>query len=569
MAERSTSRVAAWMPSMTDVAFLMPVLFVFLRLDGAKYLLGDGDTGYHIRAGEWMLDHGRVLDHDIFSYTKAGQPWFTWEWLWDVSFAWLHRHWGMAAVVVVSLVMISLTVGLLYRLVRRQCGNSLLAIGVTFLAAAASSIHWLARPHLFTLLFVVVFLSLLELAREGRTRVLLWLPLLTVPWTNLHGGFFVGIVLILTYAAGEAIGWLVEADGEARRAALGRMKGYLLAAGGCVAASFVNPYGWRLHAHIVGYFSDSYAYNNIAEFLSLNFHHPAGRYVEVLIVLGVVGGAWSLYRRRFVCALLVASWMHLALLAGRNIPIFALVAAPVAAWALGEWLERLNTAQVAGWVGRATRSFREFAEGISAMDRLGRVPATSVAVVALLVVLLAKGPGQVSRLKAEYDPKRYPAQALAVLRPAECAGPIFTHDEWGDYLIYRLYPEVKVFVDGRSDFYGAEFNQKYVDVMNVKYDWEKTLERYGVRTVLLPVEASLASTLKESARWRVVHDDGMAIVFRLAAQQAQWARAGCPGGKQVSAAVGSGVIGDRLIAQPNHRDREVTKLQLSTRRKLS
>jgi hypothetical protein len=506
-----------------------------------------------------------VVDHDIFSYTKAGEPWFAWEWLWDVAFAWLHRQWGMAAVVLASLVVICVTMALLYRLVRRQSGNAVIAIGVTFLAAAASSIHWLARPHLFTLLFVVIFLSLLERVREGRTRLLLWLPVLMVPWVNLHGGFFVGIVLILTYAAGEAIGWLVEAESEARRAALGRLKPYLLAAAGCAAASFVNPYGWRLHGHIAGYFSDSYAFNNVQEFLSLNFHHPVGRYLEVLIVVGVAAGAWSVYRRRFAYTVLVAGWLHLALFSSRNVPIFAMVTAPVASWALNEWLEGLNTARAAAWVGRATRSFREFTLGISTMDRLGRVPALSVPVM-LVVALLARAPSNGSKLKAEYDPKRYPAQALAALRPAECAGPVFTNDEWGDYLIYRMYPHTKVFVDGRSDFYGAEFNRKYIDVMDVKYDWEKTLERYGVRTVLLPVEASLASTLKESGRWRVVHDDGVAIVFRSVAQQSQWARAGCAEREQVSAAVGGGVIGDRVIAQPNHnhRDREVTQLQSHT-----
>ena len=558
MSERKTSPVAAWMPSLTDVAFLMPALFLFLRLDGMKYLLGDGDTGYHIRAGEWMLDHGRVVQHDIFSYTKAGEPWFAWEWLWDVAFAWLHRQWGLAAVALASLLVISVTMALLYRLVRRTSGNPLIAIGLTFLAAAASSIHWLARPHVFTLLFVVIFCSLLERVREGRQRLLLWLPLLTVPWTNLHGGFFVGIVLVLAYAAGELLRAAVEPEGEARRGAA-RSGGRLLAtAAGCAAASFVNPYFWRLHAHLFKYLTDSYHFENIQEFLSLNFHHPVGRYMEALILLGVAAGAWSVYRRRFAYALLVAGWMHLALVSTRNIPIFAIVTAPVAGWAVAEWLERLSGARVSGWVGRAARSFREFAGGISATDRLGRVPAASAAAMALLVVL-AWAPGEGSKLKAEYDSKRYPAKALEALRPVECVGRVFTDDEWGDYLIYRLHPHMKVFVDGRSDFYGPEFNRKYVDLMRGKHDWEKTLERYGVQTVLLPVNASLASTLKESARWRVAYDDGVAIVFRSAAQQGQWARAGCTEGEQVSAGVASGLIRDRRIAKPNHRDRAVTE----------
>ena len=94
------------LPSLTDVAFLMPFAFLFLRMSGAKDMLGDGDTGWHLRTGEWILANERVPSQDIFSYTKAGQPWFAWEWLWDVTFAWLHQRAGMAAVVLGSILVI-------------------------------------------------------------------------------------------------------------------------------------------------------------------------------------------------------------------------------------------------------------------------------------------------------------------------------------------------------------------------------------------------------------------------------------------------------------------------------
>jgi hypothetical protein len=90
------------LPSLTDVAFLMPLVFLFVRLDGAKTMLGDGDTGWHIRAGDWILANGRVPSVDMFSFTRNGEPWFAWEWLWDVMFAWLHREGGLAAVVLAS-----------------------------------------------------------------------------------------------------------------------------------------------------------------------------------------------------------------------------------------------------------------------------------------------------------------------------------------------------------------------------------------------------------------------------------------------------------------------------------
>lgn len=95
---------------------------------------------------------------------------------------------------------------------------------------------------------------------------------------------------------------------------------------------------------------------------------------------------------------------------------------------------------------------------------------------------------------------------------------IFAHDQWSDYLIYRLFPHTRVFVDGRSDFYGSEFIRKVGDVESVKYDWEKTLNDFTIDTVLLPTSSPLGGALKESSRWRLVYDDGVALIFRSAAQ---------------------------------------------------
>src|SRR5438552_18286579 len=104
------------LPSLTDFAFLMPMAFLFGRMDGVKTLLGDGDTGWHVRTGEWILANRQVPHQDIFSYTRAGQPWFAWEWFSDILFGWLHQHAGMAAVVLASIAIVCVTSVLLFRL---------------------------------------------------------------------------------------------------------------------------------------------------------------------------------------------------------------------------------------------------------------------------------------------------------------------------------------------------------------------------------------------------------------------------------------------------------------------
>jgi hypothetical protein len=551
--EYKTNPIVRFLPSLTDLAFLMPIVFLFARMEGAKTMLGDGDTGWHIRTGQWILANGRVPDKDVFSYTKAGQPWFAWEWLWDVCAAWLYQHGGLATVVTVNIVVICLTFALLFRLVRRHCDNPFVAIAVTFLACTASSIHWLARPHLVTMLFTVILLMVLDRAREGSTRWLWALPLFFVLWTNLHGGFFVGLIVLAGYAAGELGRALFTANSGERRAALQSAMRYAVTAFVCALATIVNPYTYHLHAHIYQFFSEPYHVQNIAEFQSISFHHPVALYLEAMLLFGAFAAAWFVVKRRdFVPLVLMAGWAHMALFSARNISLFAIVVAPFVAQALYEMLCGLEQAQVASWLRRAVRGFRATAAEFGATDRHWRLHLASLAT-AVVVALLIANPNATGKLKPEYDPERYPTKALSLLR-ADPGSRIFTDDEWGDYLLYQLYPGHKVFVDGRSDFYGQDFEQKYLDVMNVKYDWEQSLGRYNVDTIVLSTKTALASAIKQSGHWRTVYDDTVAIVFRAVPERAAESQ-------QVSAGISGGKERDPEITKAVHRDRKMVAVK--------
>jgi hypothetical protein len=161
-----------------------------------------------------------------------------------------------------------------------------------------------------------------------------------------------------------------------------------------------------------------------------------------------------------------------------------------------------------------------------------------------LVAAVIWGPNPPKKFRAEFDPNTYPAAALATLRQAPGAR-VFTNDEWGDYLIWS---RRRVFVDGRSDFYGDDFEEKYLGVLNVKYGWEQTLARFGVDTILMPPDAPLTGALKESSHWKVVYDDGISLVFRPVERA---------GGATYSAMAFHDGAG---------RDREVTKTRAGDRR---
>ncbi|MGC9950054.1 MAG: hypothetical protein ABSF64_27120 [Bryobacteraceae bacterium] len=501
---------------MTDAAFVMPLVFLFCGMKGAHTLLGDGDTGWHLRTGEWILAHGRVPRSDIFSFTRSGQPWFAWEWLWDVLFGWLHLHAGMAAVVLASSLILALTFALLFRMARRS-SDALVALAITLVAAAGSAGHWLARPHLFTMLFTVVFYSILERTdREpGVPRRLWMLAPLMVLWTNLHGGFFVGILLIGAYAAGQFAVLLRETGDAERRLALRRGRRYLFTAAACGAATLINPYVYRLHAHIFQYLSDGFYRGNIMEFQSLNFQSGQARYFEILLAAGAAAALWGFRRGRLVWPLLFAVWAHLALYSARNVEIFVLLAATPAAEIVSEGVRRAPALRLAGWLRRGLGELADFTHEWNAFDGGPRWYAASM--VALLALgALVYAPQPPSAFRASYDPKSFPVAAAVRLEKAGLYGGVFTEDLWGGYLIYREYPRGRVFIDGRSDFYGAEFAGKYIQAMGAMAGWEPYLSRYGVETVLLPPDAPLAGALRQSSAWRLIYDDGVALIFRSA-----------------------------------------------------
>jgi hypothetical protein len=544
-----------FLPSLADFAFLMPMAFLFGRMNGAKTLLGDCDTGWHIRTGEWILANGWVPMKDIFSFSKPDAQWFAWEWLSDVAFAKINALGGLQLLVMCAILMLSITFAALFLLVKRK-SNAVIAVLITMLACAGSSIHWLARPHLFTLLFLVLFYAGLERVAEGRGRIfgapiLVLFPIATVLWTNLHGGFFVGALMILAYAGGEILRAVFAPGATQLRPALRKASGYLMSGAGCLAASLVNPYTFHLHVHLVQYLRNPWNSQHIMEFLSPTFHHPTAIFFEMMLAMAVGAAIWNLRQGRLTEALLVAIWAHAGLLASRNIPIFMIAAAPVVGAAIQQWLLCLPELQVAEWVRRAAAKFNRLAEATSETDAMARLHLVSVMAM-LLVAALVFAPQPPKKFRAEFDPGVYPAAALAML-PGDSGSRVFTNDEWGDYLIYRGH---KVFVDGRSDFYGNDFEEKYIDVLNVKYGWEKTLSGFGVDTVLMPPTAPLSGALKESSRWHVVYDDGIAVVFR-SAQRAE--------GTQVSVAGdGSGLGRGREITMTLTGDPSITRTKNKT-----
>jgi hypothetical protein len=495
-------------PTLSDLAFLLPVLVLFWATTGVGWLLTDSDTGWHIRTGQWILSNDRIPKEDMFSFTMDGRPWVAWEWLSDVAMAIAHRMGGLAGVTWLAMLVLGITSACVYKAVREECGHGLIAIGLTWLAMSASTVHWLARPHLVTPLMTAIFCRTLNrIEREGNSTRLWSLPLLTILWTNLHGGFFVGIALICTYALGASIEELLRGS---RRNAWLRSRKYVLTALACLLASLLNPYGYRLHIHVAQYLGSSFYFARISEFQSIDFHSFTAAYFETLLMLAIAA-AWHLRSGRLIHALLLLSWSHLALFSARNIPIFAVAVVPGVGLAIRDWLGACE------WPTGFKASVEDLESGLRLLAQRFRPNSWHLTPYfgALVLAMLFTHPGHRKQLQAAFDDSRFPIDAATFLSQQHGLSSIrlYASWQWGGYLIYRLWPSLRVFDDGRTDFYGSAFVEEGLRAWNGNPQWSSVFDRYGVNAALVPFDSALACILKEKREWRPIYHDHLAILF--------------------------------------------------------
>jgi len=493
---------ARCMPSLTDLVFLLPAFFLFGKLSGTKVLFTDGDTGWHIRTGEWILSHRAIPTQDLFSFTRSGHPWFAWEWGWDLLFGAIHKLWGLEGVAFVNVLILGFFAVLLYKLALRVSKNELASFFVTTIAICASSVHWLARPHLLSWVLFISFLHLIRDLQEGRRRPLYLMPAIAAIWANVHPSFFLSILLLLLTASEEALQSFI--DGGNWAAIYKKCHPFLWAMGTCSLATLLNPYSWHLHAHILAVFNSGIV-NGIQEYQTLNFRNPPGGFFECMLLLAAAAVFWCLQTRTADSTISVLLWAHLALLSVRNVPLFVIVATPVVAKILSHL-----TANTISRLQPVYEIVCQISQDIRFFERRRHIHALSTAGVLILAGLFGFGE---SGFEGKFNPYLFPAPAIPVVA-ASSARRIFAIDQWGGYLIYRLYPAKKVFIDGRADIFGTELMRAAIGIQNARYDWKRQLDRFAVDMVIVKPDAPLASALKVSSDWTVLFDDGKAIVFQ-------------------------------------------------------
>ena len=257
--------------------------------------------------------------------------------------------------------------------------------------------------------------------------------------------------------------------------------------------------------------------NHIDEFLSPNFHGIAQQCFAALLLITVVALATKRQKLRHSHLLVIIFAAYSGLYASRNLPVSSILLTLIVAPILSASIADAGAVQKMspGLRGLISRG-NAFASRMTEMESRFRAHLwPALALILGLVVCIQHGRlGARQVMDAHFDLKRFPVHAVEVIAQRGIEEPIFAPDYWGGYLIYRFFPDARVFVDDRHDLYGDQFLNEYLKVMHVQPDWEKFLSERKVHWVLAPAEGSLTNILKEMPAWKVIYEDSTSVLLQ-------------------------------------------------------
>ncbi len=439
-------------------------------------VLNDGDTYWHIAAGDWMLAHHAVPLVDPFSFTFAGRPWVAHEWLSELLMALAYRLGNWPGVLMLFGGALALTFGMLARHLARWVGGSATAISLVIGAGCVGPMV-LARPHILALPVMELWAAGLLIARSRRRAPSFWLLPLMVLWANLHGSFILGLALTAPLA--------LEAVVEAAPNRAAAVRGWGLFGVAAVALSLATPHGldgllfpiqlMRMHS-----------LTKINEWQPTSF----GGYAPIELALMALLYVTMTREIRVppLRILVLLGILHLALSHSRHQSLVGVVGTLALAEAIGHDAPALPRAAI----------------GDGARFRLPRRawPLGALSVALAMAVIRAVIPLE------RTDGATSPIAALDHVPASLAAMPVFNDYGFGGYLIFR---GVRPFIDGRADLYGDDFLTDYTDAAQSKDKLAALLAAHGIKWSILTAGSPTVALLGDLG-WRRLYADATAVV---------------------------------------------------------
>src|SRR6266566_1342876 len=455
----------------------------------------DPDFWWHLKIGQWMVQHGQLPSTDIFTFTATGHSWTDHEYLTEILMWLTYSTLGLAALCIAFGLLTWAGFWLLFLQVRRQ-PFVFVGVGLTIAAIAGSPI-WGPRAQMITFALTCLELYWLRTYLSGRSLAINFFPLVMIAWANLHGGWVIGFAWLGVAIASELLSWAWNLDNPAHKMHARRLA--VIAAVSAVAV-VATPHLLSLYPYPFQTQGSEAQQRLIVEWASPNFHDVFLRPFEAMVFL-VIGGV-ALRRPTLYQFLLTAAALFLALQSVRNVALFVAAATPVMITTYGEWWKEFAAARK--WTYHLPPR------------RLFAITTAIVLVFISLVTTLRVASNVSPAHQQSVDTESYPVAAADWLTAhPEVGTRMYNQYGWGGYLAYRFYPQQnrRVFIFGEAALMGDQLLNEYQDVQTLRPDWKQVLDRYGVDYIVYNKGAALSNVLATQSDWALVYQDAVAVIY--------------------------------------------------------
>jgi hypothetical protein len=460
----------------------------------------DPDTFWHVRAGEWIVQHRQLPTTDLFLKDHAQTPWVLHEWLFQVLLVPFHRMDGLEGLRWLN----ALGALALFAAVQAWAKRKMGALPAAFAALVVvlpTVGFWVARPQMASCVIYVMFLmALLHFYDRGSWRSLALIPVLVALWVNLHGAYMLALAMMVLAVAAAVVDWMVvprvtmTRHSRSIRPLLGVLVLSVLAAG-------LNPYGYP---HLL-YPLDTMqlaAVPKISEWAAPSWKDLGSVSGLAAFLVFVV---FQSYRRRPSPALdwfVVLPLFLMSLKSNRHVVYLILTVGIVL---LHRWDER------PAWItGRVGSKHGRGAGQLSPPKPEASATVKSIAHAALAVAVLAFVPGLASKsMQAQVDfcQTGCGTSAIDFIKEKGLQGPILNEYSHGGYITYALWPTQKAFIDGRPDMYRDDFTRAYFVMHDFVPGWRQEFDKHGFNLVVMPKKRPILAALKASGEFESVYTD--------------------------------------------------------------
>ncbi|HTW59593.1 MAG TPA: hypothetical protein VMD99_15810 [Terriglobales bacterium] len=460
-----------------------------------KYCVLDLDLWWHLKVGDWIVQHHAVPHTGILSRTAANRPWVAYSWGYEVLLSLAYAWFGLIGIGVYGTLLTLAIAYAIYWMLRRLSRQFWPACIGTALVCSAFLFDGMPRPFFFSIaLFAVTLTLLLEANRSGRIEMLYWLPPIFLCWANLHiqfiyGLFVVGLFVIINVAQRVAKHFGI-APNFLRAPTLSAVTLILIGVS-CALATLAGPNFYRPYLAVLNYSKAKLTYSIIVELQPLSFRGYSNFAELLLTAAGFFAVGWQKKLDPFKLALLAVASM-IAYRTMRDAWFICLPAAACIADALGSQTE-LDS--------------QEAKPQETWLEKVG-----VAAAVALLLAMIANSTDFNQRGLDRAISAQYPVNAVNFLRRNPVPGPLYNSLNWGGFLMWYM-PEYPVAIDGRNDLYGDDLDRIFYNSQNAEpsYLTDPYLNEAGV--VLLGSELPLAKVLTVDPRFQLLYHDAIATVF--------------------------------------------------------